>query len=95
MGKSFIVLNFNKVIGDYFNSLLSTSNTHNYKNWIFLSFFHDDDETQTQKSIDKKTDILLSMQDYHFIKKFTIPPNANLTFQAILPIILETWGYKV
>jgi hypothetical protein len=92
-GKSFIVMNFNQIIADYFNYLLSTPDTLNYKNWIFLSFFHDDEDIQSEKAIDKKNDILEIMQDYHFIKKYTIPPNANLTFQALLPVILETWGF--
>jgi hypothetical protein len=94
-GKSFIIMNFNNIIADLFNTLISNPDTLNYKNWIFLSFFHDDDAAQTKRSIDKKVDILLNMQDYHFIKKFSIPPNANLTLRAVMPIILETWGYKL
>jgi hypothetical protein len=94
-GKSFIVMNFNTTIADYFNALLSKTDNCNYKNWIFLAFFNDDDITQTEKKLEEKNSILLSMQDYHFIKKFSIPKNANLTFRAVLPIILETWGYNL
>ena len=74
-GKSFIVMNFNQIIASYFTALLSDTSTENYKNWVFLAFFHDDTDTLHVKHkkgvdiIDLKTAILLSMQDYHFIQR--------------------------
>jgi len=97
-GKSYIVMNYNKIIGDYFNTLLSDTKTYNYKNWIFLAFFHDDTDTPMQKTrknknaIDAKADTLLSMQDCPFIKKFIVPCNATITYHSILPLMLENWG---
>jgi len=99
--KSFIVMNYNPFIGSYFASLISGTETANIKNWHFLTFFHDDTETllvKHKKSVDilgQKANLLSSMQKYPFIQQFTIPLGHTLTFHDIMPIILESWGYKV
>ena len=99
-GKSYIVMTFNQIIGSYFYTLLSDTETNNYKNWVFLTFFHDDTDTlllktgKKQNAIDVKVDTLLSMQDYHFIKKLTVPYKAEITYRLIFPFMLECWGFK-
>ena len=98
--KSFIIMNYSPFVGDYFASLLSTEETPNFKNWKFLAFFHEDNETlliKHKKSVDMidlKTNILLNMQERHFIKRFYLPLNHTLTYRDVLPVILESWGYK-
>jgi hypothetical protein len=98
--KSFIVMNYNPFVGEYFSSLIAKPDTINFKNWIFLAFFHEENETLLIKHkkgadmVSLKTDILLSMQDHHFIKRYYLPLNHTLTFAEVLPILLEIWGYK-
>ena len=98
--KSFIVMNYSPFVGEYFSSLLSKAETPNFKNWTYLAFFHEDNETlliKHKKSVDMinlKTSILLNMQDYCFIKRFYLPLNHTLTFRDVSPVILESWGYK-
>jgi len=99
--KSYIILNYNPIIADYFSTLISTSGSYEYKNWIFLTFFHEDDKTllvKHKKSVDilaLKTKILSSMEDRQFIQRFSLPLNHTLTFHDVLPILLKSWGYKV
>lgn len=99
--KSFIVMNYSTFVGEYFSSLLSKTENPKFKNWTFLAFFHDDNETPLVNHkkgvniIDLKTSILLNMQGHRFIKRFYLPLNHTLTFHNVLPIILESWGYSV
>ena len=97
--KSFIIMNYNELIGNYCASLMSGTAALNLGNWVFLAFFHEDEETLLVKHkksvdmIDLKTSILLSMQDHRFIQRFTLPLNHILTFQDVMPILLKSWGY--
>ena len=99
--KSFVILNYNLIIADYFSSLLSNPNSYEYKNWIFLTFFHEDDETlivKHKKSVDilvQKTNILSDLGKHQFIRQFSLPLNHILTFHDVLPVLLKSWGYKV
>jgi len=99
--KSYIIMTYNPIISDYFSTLLSNPDSYDYKNWIFLAFFHEDNETLLLKHkknidiLDLKAKILSSMEDHQFIQRFSLPLNHILTFNNILPILLESWGYKV
>jgi len=98
--KSYVIMNYNPIIADCFSSLISDPDSYNYKNWVMLAFFHEDKDTflvKHKKSvdiIDLKADILLSIQEHKFIKPFILPVNHVLTFQEVMRILLETWGYK-
>ena len=98
--KSFVIMNYNPIIADYFSTLLSNPDSYNYKNWIFLTFFHEDKDTflvKHKKNMDVmeiKAKILLSIQEHKFIKQYILPYNHTLTFREILPVLLECWGYK-
>ena len=99
--KSFIAMNYSPFVGEYLSSLLSKTENSQFKNWTFLAFFHEDNETplvnhkKSVDMIDLKTSILWDIQDHHFIKRFYLPLNHTLTFHNVLPVILESCGYSV
>jgi len=98
-GKSFIVINYNPLVGELFSTLLSKPRILDYKNWVFFAFFHEDPETLSLKSrkipdiIKEKVSVMADMMVIPCIKKCTVPLNFVVSFRYLLPMLLEEWGF--
>ena len=96
--KSFIVMNYNPIIGGLFRSLLNNPNTFEYKNWSFITFFHDDHATLSLQSrkipdiIEEKVNILLDMLILSCMRRLIIPFNYEITLFYMLGIMLDERG---
>ncbi|MDR1838267.1 MAG: hypothetical protein LBQ93_01585 [Treponema sp.] len=92
--KSYMVVNFSQLVIQVFEAILTNQDTWDYKDWSFMAFFHDDEESSEGKiiSADVKRDILIGMYHNSYMMEYTIPRGHTLTEQDI-KAIKEWWDW--
>ena len=92
--KSYLVVNFNQLVIQVFEAILTNQDTWDYKGWSFMAFFHDDEDNGAGEHIppDVKREILIGMYHNSYMMEYTIPRGYTLTEQDIKDI-KEWWDW--
>ena len=86
--KLYVVVKYNQFMAECFEALLTDPDSCNYKDWSYMTFFHDDEAYGTKEKISRETkrDILINMSGFAFMMRYTVKYGYTVTEQDIKAI---------
>jgi hypothetical protein len=96
--KSVILMNYNPAVAICLNTLLEICSKNNSPPFVCFIFFHNDEETYhthvegVENLLDAKFNMLVSLLDYPFIRKYEVPFGYKITFKYIISLIRQHLG---